>query len=146
MTLDGTGGCNDPDWKGGEIYINVNNIRMQTIPRGFEGTFPFCIVSDKFNVAQAIIQLESSDIDGVCITSLQINNEILLLGKSKSKSEFWIDGNKNECSYNRNGASEISVVAAPEISIRNGNVYSSPCKGWNSIFCKFENDNSFLLR
>ena len=126
MTLDGTGSCHHPEWRGGEIYINVNNIRVQTIPRGYEGTFPFCFVSDKFNVAQAIIQFESSDNDSVCITSLQINDEILLLGKNKSKSEFWIDGDQNVCTD--------TDLAASEISIRNGDVYSSPCKSKNLIF------------
>ena len=86
----------------------------------------FCFLFQQFNVEKAIIQLESSNTDGVCITSLQINNEILLLGKNKSKSEFWIDGDQNVCTD--------TVVAASEISIRNGDVYSSPCKSKNLIF------------
>ena len=76
---------------------------------------------EEVNVEQDIFQFEASNNDGVCISGLQVNGQQLMVGRQNDKSEFWIDGDTNVCNDNN--------MSTPQISIKNGTVYSSACKG-----------------
>ena len=67
-------------------------------------------------------QLQSSNTDGVCITSISVNDVKVLVGKNNDKSIFWIDGNQNECNE--------EFMSSQQITIKNGEIISSRCKGF----------------
>ena len=119
--MDGLGSCNQPNWKGGEIYIKVNENKIETIPSQYEGDFKYCWPKNEVNVEQDIFTFEASNNDGVCISGLQINGEQLNVGKNDDQSEFWIDKDNNRCDDN--------YMSTAQISIQNGEIISSACKG-----------------
>ena len=72
-----------------------------------------------------IFQLESlascsSGCDGVCITSLSIGGDQVLVGENNNLTSFWIDGDQNYCMDD--------FMSSPQIQIKNGQVISSKCK------------------
>ena len=72
-----------------------------------------------------IFQLESLDscswgCDGVCITSLSIGGDQVLVGENNNLPSFWIDRDQNYCMDD--------FMSSPQIKIRNGQVISSKCK------------------
>ena len=105
------------DWAGGEIALKYNWQTFATLPRGFR-VFEHCI--DEFDVANDIIQLQSSTTDGVCITGLFLDLNRLLVGKNNNLRSFWIDGNDHYC--------RDDFRSSPQITIQNGQVKSSICK------------------
>ena len=104
----------------GSIILSVNGERRATIPSGFE-EFRYDLFFDDFDVENDQIQLQSTGINGTCITSLKINENQILVGKNKDMSVFWIDGNNNQCTEN--------IMSTSQIIIQNGDIISSECKG-----------------
>ena len=72
------------------------------------------------DVANDEFQLQSSNTDGACITSLSINGNQLLAGKNNNLQSFWIDANDRYCLDD--------FMASSQITIKNGQVDSSDCK------------------
>ena len=94
------------------------------MPSGFR-EFEHCLKNDDVDVANDEFQLQSTSTDGVCITSLLINGNPLLVGGSNNLQNFWIDSNELYCLDN--------FMSSSQITIRNGQVISSSldksCKG-----------------
>ena len=88
----------------------------------FEGEFEFCVLKHA-NVEQDIFQLESSNNDGVCISHLQINDKLVLVGQNNDQTSFWIDGDSHHC------VNDAAMMSTMELSIKNGYACSSSCKG-----------------
>ena len=110
----------DSSWKGGKIYLNVNGTLADTIPYGFK-KYIYCVPSDKINVKADRFRLQSSNSNGVCIQNLSIYGQTIRVGASNDQSSFWIDENQNRCSSN--------YMKTSQITIQNGEVISSKCKG-----------------
>ena len=71
-------------------------------------------------------QLQSTNNDGVCISSFQVNGTQILVGPENNQTSFWIDQNKPNCDNQK--------VVTKEITVRNGQVIFSECKG-NQYIC-----------
>ena len=95
----------------------MNNNWKQVI-RGFN-VFEKCFEFDQINQATDIFQLERTSNDGVCITSLFVNGEQILVGMNNDMQSFWIDGDQNKCLFDFTGTTEITI--------QNGTVNSSHC-------------------
>ena len=99
--------------------------------RGFK-EFIKCWNQEVVDVANDEFQLQSSNTDGTCITSLSINENQLLVGKNNDLQSFWIDGNDRYCLN--------FFMSSSQITIKNGQVDSSDCKRMNQedvIYGKF---------
>ena len=90
------------------------------MPAGFS-EFEYCVNNDDVDVANDEFQLQSTSDNGVCITSLSINGNQLRVGLSNNLQSFWIDSDEAFCLDNFMGSSQITI--------RNGQVISSTCKG-----------------
>ena len=110
-------------WDGDEIDFNVNGERQGSLEGEFK-KFEYCRRWDEVDVENDQFQLQSQGDDGVCITSLTVNGNEMLVGKLNDQPSFWIDGNQNHC---RDGS-----MSTPQITIKNGKVLSSSCKGKNN--------------
>lgn len=106
------------EWQGGDISINHNGETIATMKSGTR-TFKHCLSMDDVDVKKDVFQLTNSDKDGVCITSLEVNGEIVKVGKSEQPN-FWLDGDNPNCSSNH--------VATPQVTIKNGEV-TTDCSG-----------------
>ena len=102
------------------------------MPSGFR-EFEHCLKNDDVDVANDEFQLQSTSDNGVCITSLLINGNPLLVGGSNNLQNFWIDSDEPYCLDN--------FMSSSQITIRNGQVTSSTCKGTSYIIT----DNSIDL-
>ena len=80
----------------------------------------FCMILDQVNIEEDIFTLEATSTDGVCITSLTVNNEPLLVGENNNLPYFWIDENDKRC--------EDNYMATDVLKIQNGKVVYSKCK------------------
>ena len=112
-------GAGPNDWAGGDIAIKHNGETVATMPRGFK-EFEYCLDMDDVDVCKDKFQLQSSSGDGVCITSLSINNLQLFVGKNNNLPSFWIDGNDQFCLKD--------FISTSQIIIRSEQVISSLCK------------------
>ena len=111
---------NGPDyWDGSEIIIKHNGQTIATMPAGFT-EFEHCLNNDDVDVANDEFQLQSTSGNGVCITSLSINDNPILVGASNNLQNFWIDSDGSYCLDN--------FMSSSQITIRNGQVISSTCK------------------
>ena len=90
------------------------------MPAGFS-EFEHCLNNDDVDVANDEFQLQSTSGNGVCITSLSINGNPILVGASNNLQNFWIDSDTPDCLDN--------FMSTSQITIRNGQVISSTCKG-----------------
>ena len=106
-------------WDGDEIYFNVNGERKNTMKNAFN-EFKYCRQSDLIDIENDEFQLQSSGDNGVCITSLTVNGNQMLVGKLNNQAAFWIDGNQNHC---KDGS-----MSTPQLTIKNGKIHSSECK------------------
>jgi hypothetical protein len=134
-------GAGPKDSAGGDILIKHNGDTIATMPRGFK-EFEHCLELDEIDVANDKFQLQSSNGDGACITSLAININQLLVGKNNNLPSFWIDGNDQYCLEN--------FMSTSQITIQNGQVNSSTCKPMNQDGVVYidptEEDKEFCIR
>ena len=105
-------------WSGDPIKITQNGQTIATMPSGTR-TFKHCLSMDDVDVENDVFKLEKTGSDGICITSLEVNNKIVTVGMS-DQPNFWIDGNDHNCGSNH--------VSTPYISIKNGEV-TTECSG-----------------
>ena len=120
------GGNKVKNWLGGEIYLNQNGRTIASTSYGFLN-FEHCVGAardDEF-------QLQASNDDGVCITSLSVNGKQLLVGKNSDLPNFWMNQKNPKCSN--------SHMTTSQITIKNEEVDSSQCK---PIFSEY-NSNFF---
>ena len=118
-----------PDGSGPSLYtgdaiaIKHNDETIATIPAGFT-EFEYCLDTNNVTMDD-IFQLESLascswGCDGVCITSLSIGGDQVLVGENNNLTSFWIDKDQNYCLDD--------FMSSPQIKIKNGKVISSQCK------------------
>ena len=107
------------DWAGGDIELKHNGKTIATMPRGFK-EFEHCLDMDDVDLPNDKFQLQSSNGDGACITSLSININQLLVGKNSNLPSFWIDGNDQYCLDD--------FMSTSQITLQNEQVISSICK------------------
>ena len=121
LAPDGTplGGSHE-DWAGADIIIKHNGNTIATIPTGFR-EFKHCLHIDDVDVTNDEFQLQSTSWDGICITSLLINRNPILVGENNNLQSFWIDSDQPYCSD--------EYMSSSQIMIQNGQVISSTCKG-----------------
>ena len=108
---------------GAEIAFKHNGETIATIQEGFT-EFEYCLDAENVTMND-IFQLESLascsfGCDGVCITSLSIGGDQVLVGENNNLTSFWIDGDQNYCMDD--------FMSSPQIQIKNGQVISSKCK------------------
>ena len=106
-------------WAGGDIAIKHNGETVATMPSGFE-EFEYCLNMGDIDIANDELQFQSSSGDGVCITSLSIDNIPLFVGKNNNLPSFWIDENDQYCLDD--------FMSTSQITIQNGQAISSLCK------------------
>ena len=111
------------NWLGGAINLIINGEVKDTLQRGFN-EFEYCAAWDEIDVENDKIQLHSTSTDGVCITSLALNGNEMLVGKLDDQPSFWIDGDQKNCMDDH--------MSTPQITFKNGEVLSSQCKGRHS--------------
>lgn len=107
------------------INLSVDGVLKTEIPEAFT-EFEYCLSFQDFDKE---LRFQSTSNDGVCITSLIVNGNQLLVGKLKNQPYFWIDGDHNECSDEN--------LSTPNIIVQNGEVTSSFCPGLKR-FLKFQ--------
>ena len=100
--------------------IQHNGHTIAALPEGFR-EFEHCLSLDDVDVANDEFQLQSTSGNGVCITSLSINGNPILVGASNNLQNFWIDSDEPDCLDN--------FMSSSQITIRNGQVISSTCQG-----------------
>ena len=99
--------------------------------KGFN-EFVQCWNQDDVDFANDKIQLQSSNTDGTCITSLSINGNQLFAGKNNDLQSFWIDEDDRYCLNN--------FMSSSQITIKNEQVDSSDCKPMHQDevhYCKY---------
>ena len=106
-------------WAGSDIVIKQNGVNVATMPAA-STEFEYCLNMNDIDIANAELQLQSSSGDGVCITSLSIENNQLFVGKNNNLTSFWIDGNDQYCLDD--------FMSTSQITIQNEQVISSICK------------------
>ena len=109
------GGNKANNWLGGDIYLNQNGRTIATTKYGFLN-FEHCVGAardDEF-------QLQASNDDGVCITSLSVNDKQLLVGKNNDLPNFWMNQRNPKCTK--------SHMTTSQITVKNGEIFSSQCK------------------
>ena len=107
------------EWTGAPISITHNGQTIATMPTGTR-TFKHCLSMDDVDVKNDVFQLSNFKDDGVCITSLKVNNKIVTVGTS-DQPNFWLDGDNPNCASD--------YVATPQITIQNGEVSADGCNG-----------------
>ena len=110
-------------WDGGavELHFKTKDFtnHVATLNSG-ENEMEYCLPIDQVNLEDDIWTLQSTSKDGVCITSLTVNNEQLLVGKNNDQTSFWLDQNDKDCSDEH--------MSTDVMTIQNGEVYYSECK------------------
>ena len=106
-------------WSGGIIEIKHNGEKIAEIPQRFTD-YQQCFDFENLNIETDRFQLQSSNGNGVCITSLYLNHKKIFVGKNNDLSSFWIDKNDKYCSN--------SSFSTSEITIQNERIVSSSCK------------------
>ena len=77
---------------------------------------------DEVDIENDSFKLLAGGSDGVCINSLHVNNEQILVGKNNDLSNFVFDqDNQNVCLEN--------LMRTSSLTIQNGQVVESICKG-----------------
>ena len=113
----------DSTWDGGAVeldYITKDfDSNVATLNRG-EKEVEFCMIIDQVNIEDDIFAFQATSRNGVCITSLTVNNEQLLVGENNEMAYFWMDKNDQECS-DKHMSTDI-------LEIQNGRVFYSECK------------------
>ena len=112
-------------WQGGDIKIFHNGQSKATFPSGFNEQ-QYCIPFQELDVKNDRFQLKASNNDGVCIQSLLVNGQQLLVGALDDQPSFWIDGNNNSCDYDK--------MSTSQLTIQNGAIISSACKGLTKTY------------
>ena len=120
----------DSQWRGGKLFINQNQKRIATIPSGFK-YHQFCIPFDQVDVKNDQFQLQSSNNNNVCITHFFVDGKQIFVGAMNDQSSFIIDGNQNSCQEEK--------MSTAQITIQNGEVLSSECKGLSILILLFCN-------
>ena len=105
-------------WKGDAIEIFQNGNKVGSMPSGTK-MFRFCLDYDQVDIENDVFKLARSGIDGVCVTSLSVDGNDILVGPNGAQPNFWIDGDDNDCSED--------FVSTQELYIQNGAVISSEC-------------------
>ena len=108
------GGNKAENWLGGDINLNLNGETIATTSHGFLN-FEYCVEAS--NVDE--LQLQATSTDGVCITSLSVNDKQLLVGKNGDLPSFWMSTNRLKCTSQR--------MTTSEITIKDGKIISSEC-------------------
>ena len=115
-------------WDGGNIELHYitkdDEDHVATLETG-EKEMEFCLPIDQVNISDDIFSLSATSTDGVCITSLTVNNEPLLVGINNDLTYFWMDENDlvDRC--------EDNYMATDVLEIQNGKVVYSNCKQHN---------------
>ena len=108
------GGNKAENWLGGDINLNLNGETIATTSHGFLD-FEHCVEASIVDE----LQLQATSTDGVCITSLSVNNKQLLVGKNGDLPSFWMSTNRLKCTGQR--------MTTSEITIKDGKIISSEC-------------------
>ena len=110
-------------WDGGNVELHWKNkdfaTHVATLTPG-QLQMEFCLPIDQVNIDDDIWTLQSTSKDGVCITSVTVNNEQLFVGKNNDQAYFWIDENDLDCTDDH--------MSTDVLTIQNGQVYYSECK------------------
>ena len=114
--------------------------------RGFTD-FEHCFDLSDVDVENDEFEFEEYTGDGVCITSLSINGNQLLVGKYGNLPSFWLDAVDEYCL--------TTFMSAPRITIKNGEVSSictsseadwsdadSHWSNWNSHWSSWDTEHS----
>ena len=105
-------------WKGNAIEIFQNGNKVGSMPSGTK-MFRFCLDYDQVNIENDVFQIARSGDDGVCVTSLSVDGNDILVGPNGAQPNFWIDGNDNDCTED--------FVSTKQLTIQNGALISSEC-------------------
>ena len=66
-------------------------------------------------------QLQSTNNDGVCISSFQVNGTQIFVGPENNQSSFWIDQGEAKCDNQK--------IVTRGLTVQNGQVIYSECQG-----------------
>ena len=108
-------------WSGADINLSVDGVIKKVLPTAFT-EMEYCL---PFSNSDKEIGFQSTGENGVCITSLTVNENQIFVGKFNNLSYFWIDDNHNEC-IDEN-------MSTPYLTIKNGEITSSFCKGLTTL-------------
>ena len=121
------------DWSGDDVTVKMNGKTIDTISKGFT-KFKHCIFHSNIDLVNDQIQIEKTNKDEVCITSLTIEFEEktkqILVGKSNDKSSFWIGDDlcfDEFISTRQVIFKKVFFVQFFKITIQNGSAITSAC-------------------
>ena len=133
--------CKDGDgpqnWSGGDIFLYHNNNHVSTLSNGFNDV-PYCVELDPNEFQNSFFRLQSTSLDGVCITGIFLNEVQLFVGKNDDKPSFWMENNQTYCLDD--------YMVTDELTIKNGTVVSSACKRKLEIYFLISKRNKKVKR
>ena len=113
--------CNSGSWSGDPIKLFHNDVEKAIIPSGFTD-FEYCIVMDDVDIENDKFKLLAGGSNGVCINSLHVNNNQILVGKNNDMASFDFDKPVSPGCINH-------AVKTSQLTIQNGQVVESECTG-----------------
>ena len=118
--------ANPNNWLGGTIQLKQNGEVIATMSWGTKN-FEHCLPKSDVDVENDEFSLHATSSDGVCITSLYINEEQILVGKDDDLEGFWLDHDQPNC--------VDGYMSSSHMIFKNGKVVLSQCKprltnGW----------------
>ena len=114
------------NWIGSAIQIKQNGKVIANMQRGAKD-FKHCLPITDVDIENDEFSLHATSSDGVCITSLYINEEQILVGKDDDLEGFWLDHDQPNC--------VDGYMSSSHMIFKNGKVVLSQCKprltnGW----------------
>ena len=118
--------ANPAHWLGGTIQLKQNGEVIATMSWGTKN-FEHCLPKSDVDEENDEFSLHATSSDGVCITSLYINEEQILVGKDDDLEGFWLDHDQPNC--------VDGYMSSSHMIFKNGKVILSQCKprlinGW----------------
>ena len=120
--------CDATTWYGDPITLFHNDVQKAKIPTLFKN-FEYCIEVVEVDIENDRFTLLAGGADGVCINSLHVNDEQILVGKNNDLSNFEFD---QENQYEEPVCLD-NKMRTSSLTIQNGQVVESICKGKSYI-------------
>ena len=116
--------CDATTFYGDPITLLHNDVEMAKIPTQFDD-FKYCFDMDQVDVENDNFKLVAGGDDGVCINSLHINGEQILVGRNNDMASFEFD----KPDQWEGLVCGNDIMRTSSLTIQNGQVVESECKG-----------------
>ena len=116
--------CDATTFYGDPITLLHNDVEMAKIPTQFDD-FKYCFDMDQIDIENDNFKLVAGGDDGVCINSLHVGDEQILVGRNNDMASFEFDKPDQWEGLVCNN----DIMRTSSLTIQNGKVIESECKG-----------------